>query len=312
MRVLVTGGAGFIGSHLVDALLEAGHETAVIDNLSTGRRENIAPGVRFWELDISDCSAVAQAFAEVAPEVVFHFAAQASVTRSLADPSYDAMSNLVGGLNVLQEAIKRNSHHFVFASTGGAIYGEPEQIPAGEDVVARPLCPYGVAKLAFEQYLAMFARVQDLSYTCLRFGNIFGPRQDPLGEAGVIAIFVGRLLRGEPPIVYGDGRQTRDYVYVGDAVAAALRAMELRKTGVFNIGTGRQTSVLELVDHLGSLTRSQVAPVFAPPRKGEVLHIALDASKARRELGWDARTDLREGLRITFEWHRSRQEDNPA
>jgi len=302
MRGIVTGGAGFIGSHLTEALLKAGHEVAVIDNLTTGRRENLPDGIAFYQVDVAEREAVAEAFARERPEFVCHYAAQASVTRSTEDPAFDARTNLVGGLNVLQEAARQGVKRFVFASTGGAIYGDPERIPADESHPTRPLCPYGVAKLSFEHYLEMYAQVTGLSYAALRYANVYGPRQDPLGEAGVIAIFIGRLLKGQRPTVFGDGKQTRDYVFVDDAVAAVLLALESAETGCLNIGTGLETSVLDLVSGLSALARREIEPVFAPPRVGEVARIALDASKARARLGWSPKVALDGGLEQTFRW----------
>ncbi len=302
MRTLVTGGAGFIASHLAAALLAAGDSVAILDNLSTGRRENIPDGARLHEVDIRDASGVSRVFSEVKPEIVFHYAAQASVVRSLQDPAYDAQCNVVGSLHVIQQAIQHDVRRVVFASTGGAIYGDPREIPADEAHPTRPLCPYGAAKLAVEHYLAMYARIADLSYTCLRYGNIFGPRQDPYGEAGVIAIFIGQVLRGEAPRVFGDGTQTRDFVYVDDAVAAALTATNEQQNEIYNIGTGRQTSVLQLVEALGQVVGRKLKPCFEPPRVGEVAHIALDPSKAARQMSWRANTPLVDGIARTVEW----------
>jgi UDP-glucose 4-epimerase len=308
MRVLVTGGAGFIGSHLAAALLQAGHDTSVLDDLSTGRIENVPQAARLYQVDISQAPSVARVFTEETPEIVFHYAAQASVVKSIRDPADDARCNIVGSLNVMQEAVVHRIQHLVFASTGGAIYGDPERLPADEDHPARPLSPYGVAKLAVEQYLGMYSRIGGLSSTCLRYGNIFGPRQDPYGEAGVIAIFTGQVLRGEAPRIFGDGTQTRDFVYVDDAVGAALTAMRDRRNGIYNIGTGRQTSVLELVEAIAQVMGADLKPRFEPPRTGEVAHIALDASKARRDLGWSAKTELVEGIAHTLKWQRERRE----
>jgi UDP-glucose 4-epimerase len=304
MKGIVTGGAGFIGSHLTELLLSAGHEVAVIDNLATGRRNNIPGGARFYEVDVVDREAVAEAFGREQPEFVCHYAAQASVIRSVEDPGFDARTNVVGGLNVLHEAARRGVKRFVFASTGGAIYGDPERIPADESHPTRPLSPYGVAKLSFEHYLDMYARMNGMSYAALRYANVFGPRQDPLGEAGVIAIFIGRSLKGERPTVFGDGTQTRDYVFVGDAVAAARLALESAESGSYNIGTGKETSVLDLVAELSALAGRKIEPIFAPPRAGEVARIALDASKARARLNWSPQVGLDAGLEQTFRWQR--------
>ena len=304
MKALVTGGAGFIGSHLAGGLLAAGHEVAVLDNLSTGRRENVPDAARFHQVDIRDGSAVSTVFSGEKPEIVFHYAAQASVVKSLQDPADDAQCNIVGSLQVMQQAIAHQVRRMVFASTGGAIYGDPERLPADETHPARPLCPYGAAKLAVEQYLSMYSRIAGLPYTCLRYGNIFGPRQDPFGEAGVIAIFIGQVLRGESPRIFGDGTQTRDFVYVDDAVSAALQAIGSPENEIYNVGTGRQTSVLELVEALSQVMGREVTPRFDPARVGEVAHIALDATKAARTLGWRARTRLVDGIAATVNWQR--------
>jgi len=311
MKTLVTGGAGFIGSHLAPGLLAAGHDVTVLDNLSTGRRENVPDAARFHEVDIRDGLAVSRVFSEERPEIVFHFAAQASVVKSLQDPVDDARCNIVGSLNVIQQALQHHVRRVIFASTGGAIYGDPERLPADETHPARPLCPYGAAKLAVEQYLAMYSRIADLSYTCLRYGNIFGPRQDPYGEAGVIAIFIGQVLRGEAPCIFGDGTQTRDFVYVDDAVAAALMATEDQENEIYNVGTGRQTTVLDLVEALGEVVGRKLKPRFEPPRVGEVAHIALDASKAAQKIGWHPTTRLIDGIAHTVEWQRRHREPQP-
>lgn len=304
MRAVVTGGAGFIGSNLVDALLEEGHEVVAIDNLSTGRRSNLAGalarGARLVELDICDRQALLEAFGEARPEVVFHLAAQIDVRKSTADPAYDARVNVEGTINVLEAARATGARRVVNSSTGGAIYGEGQILPAPEDHPVAPEAPYGQSKFAAEGYCELFRRLHGLSTISLRYGNVYGPRQDPLGEAGVIAIFCGRLVAGERPTVYGDGHQTRDYVYVGDVVEANLLAANSEATGAFNIGTGVETSVLELIEALAPHAHAPFEPEYAPPRLGEVRHIALDSSRAARELGWRARTTLAEGLEKTL------------
>lgn len=304
MRAVVTGGAGFIGSNLVDALLEEGHEVVAIDNLSTGRRSNLAAalarGARLLELDICDRQALLESFGEVRPEVVFHLAAQIDVRKSTADPAFDARVNVEGTINVLEAARATGARRVVNSSTGGAIYGEGQTLPAPEDHPVAPEAPYGQSKFAAEGYCELFRRLHGLSTISLRYGNVYGPRQDPLGEAGVIAIFCGRLVAGERPTVYGDGRQTRDYVYVGDVVEANLLAANSQATGAFNIGTGVETSVLELIEALEPHAHAPFEPQYAPPRLGEVRHIALDSSRAARELGWRARTTLAEGLEKTL------------
>jgi len=308
MRSLVTGGAGFIGSNLVDALLARGDEVTVVDDLSTGRRVNLegalAAGAELAELDIRDGEALSRLVGEKRPEAVFHLAAQIDVRKSLEDPAFDAAVNVGGTANVLEAARAGECGRVVFVSTGGAIYGEGEgqELPLGEDAPIAPLAAYGQSKFAAEGYLALYERLYGLSGVSLRLGNVYGPRQDPLGEAGVIAIFCGALTEGRRPTIFGDGTQTRDYIYVGDVVAAALAAADSDATGPINIGTGRETSVLELVDALRELSGSEdFQPELAPPRTGEVQRIALDASRAERELNWQAETDLTEGLRLTLD-----------
>jgi UDP-glucose 4-epimerase len=308
MRCLVTGGAGFIGSNLVDALLARGDEVTVVDDLSTGRRDNLdralAAGAELAELDIREAPALLELAAERRPEVVFHLAAQIDVRKSLADPAFDASINVGGTANVLEAARGCGCGRVVFVSTGGAIYGEGDgqELPLGEDAPIAPLSAYGQSKYAGEGYLALWERLYGLSTVSLRLGNVYGPRQDPLGEAGVIAIFCGLLRSGGRPTVFGDGTQTRDYIYVGDVVAAALAAADSEATGPFNVGTGRETSVLELVEALEKLGGVEsFEPEFAPPRTGEVQRITIDASRSGRELGWSAKTDLAEGLRLTLD-----------
>jgi UDP-glucose 4-epimerase len=308
MRALVTGGAGFIGSNLVDALLARGDEVAVVDNLSTGRRENLdgalAAGAELAELDIREAAALAELATAAQPEVVFHLAAQIDVRKSLEDPAFDASINVGGTANVLEAMRAAGSPRIVFVSTGGAIYGEGEgqQLPLDESTPIAPLSAYGQSKFAAEGYLALYERLYGLSAVSLRLGNVYGPRQDPLGEAGVIAIFCGRLRSGERPTVFGDGKQTRDYIYVGDVVAAALAAAESAASGPINIGTGVEADVLELAARLAELDGAEdFEPELAPPRAGEVQRIALDATRAERELGWRAETSLAEGLRLTLD-----------
>jgi UDP-glucose 4-epimerase len=304
MKAVVTGGAGFIGSNLVDALLERGDEVVIVDNLTTGKRENVeqalSNGARLVEADIRDGQALRDLFEEVRPGVVFHFAAQIDVRRSVADTPLDAMINVVGTINVLEAALAVGAR-VVNSSTGGAIYGEGRIIPAPEDHPAEPEAPYGQSKFAAEGYLELYRRLHGLSTVSLRYGNVYGPRQDPLGEAGVIAIFCGKLIDGSTPKVFGDGKQTRDYVFVGDVVAANLAAGDSQATGSFNIGTGKQTSVLDLVEALRAHADGDFEPEMAPERPGEVQHIALDYTRAREELGYEPKVGLQEGLEITLE-----------
>jgi UDP-glucose 4-epimerase len=308
MNCLVTGGAGFIGSNLVDALLERGDRVAVVDDLSTGRRENLegalAGGAELIECDIRDGAATAEVARRTGAEVVFHLAAQIDVRRSVADPAFDASINVSGAANVLEAARAAGCRRVVFSSTGGAIYGEGEgqKLPLAEDAPIAPMAPYGQSKFAGEGYLSLYERLYGLSSTSLRLGNVYGPRQDPLGEAGVIAIFCGKLMGGRRPTVYGDGKQTRDYIHVDDVVAGLLAAGESTTTGAVNIGTGRETDVMELVALLTRLRpEASFEPEMAPARTGEVQRIAIDPGRAERELGWRARVGLEEGLRLTLD-----------
>jgi UDP-glucose 4-epimerase len=307
MKALVTGGAGFIGSNLVDALIARGDAVTVVDNLSTGRRGNLdgalAAGAELAVLDIRDAETLAEHVTAAPPEVVFHLAAQIDVRKSLADPAFDASINVGGTANLLDAMRAAGSSRLVFVSTGGAIYGEGEgkQLPLGEDAPIEPFSAYGQSKFAAEGYLGLYERLYGLTGVSLRLGNVYGPRQDPLGEAGVIAIFCGKLRAGERPTVFGDGTQTRDYIYVGDVVAAALAAGESDATGPINVGSGIETDVLTLAGQLAQIDGSEsFEPELAPPRAGEVQRISLDASRAERELGWRATTSVADGLRLTL------------
>ena len=297
MRAIVTGGAGFIGSHVVDALVAREDEVAVLDNLSTGRRENVNEGARLIEADIT---AAKEAFADARPEICFHLAAQADVRVSVERPDFDAEVNLLGTIHVL-EAARGHGAQVVLASTGGAIYGECDG-PADEDYPRRPLAPYGASKLCAEEYLATYNRLYGTGHVALRYGNVYGPRQDPHGEAGVVAIFLGRLVRGEPLRIFGDGRQTRDYIYVGDVVAATLAAQG--HAGVFNVGTGTETSVLDLAQACQHVAGVSVETEHEPARSGELQRSVLNPGRAERELGSRARTSLEDGLAATWEFIR--------
>jgi UDP-glucose 4-epimerase len=305
MRTLVTGGAGFIGSNVVDALIERGDEVTVVDNLTTGKRENLeqalAAGAKLVEADMRDGQAMKDVAAQAQPEVVFHLGAQIDVRRSVADPAFDATVNVIGTINMLAAAHEAGARRFVSSSTGGAIYGEGRQIPAPETHPQEPEAGYGQSKLSAEGYCDLFRRLHSFSTVSLRYGNVYGPRQDPLGEAGVVAIFCGKLLDGEQPLVFGDGLQTRDYVYVGDVVAANLAAASSDAGGAFNVGLGVESTVLDIVEILGRLAgREDFQPEHAPERKGEIRRIAIDPSRAREELGWEAKVQLEEGLDRTL------------
>ena len=295
MRAAVTGGAGFIGSHVVDALVARGDEVHVVDNFATGRRENLNEAATLYELDIRE--PLAGLFEEIQPELVVHLAAQADVGTSVERPLFDAEVNVVGTLNVL-EAVRPHGAQLVFSSTGGAIYGECERAAREEDE-RRPLSPYGTAKLAAEEYLATWNRLHGTRHVALRFANVYGPRQLAKLEGGVVAIFTDRLRAGEGVTIFGDGEQTRDYVYVGDVVAAVLAAVG-RDGGVFNVGTGTETSVNELFDGVRRVAGVESKPTHAPARAGDVLRSFLDVSRSERELGWRPQTPLEEGLRLTW------------
>jgi len=297
VRAVVTGGAGFIGSHVVDALLARWDEVHVLDDFSGGKRENVPEGVHVHEADIRSDSG--RVFDEVRPELCFHLAAQADVRVSVERPDFDADVNVVGTLHVL-EAAREHGTKIVFSSTGGAIYGECEG-PAREDHPRAPLAPYGVSKLAGEEYIAAYNRLYGAAHVSLRFGNVYGPRQDPKGEAGVVAIFMNRLREGEAPKIFGDGTQTRDYVYVGDVVSATLAAAA-HPGGVLNVGTGVETSVLELYERIQRAAGVEHEPEFADARPGELQRSVLDASLAKRELDWEPQRTLDEGLAETWRW----------
>jgi UDP-glucose 4-epimerase len=310
MRAIVTGGAGFIGSNIVDALIERGDEVTVIDDLSTGKRENLdlalSRGARLSVLDIRDAEQLSGVIDEFAPQTIFHLAAQIDVRRSLAEPAWDATINVAGTINVLEAARRHGVERIVNSSTGGAIYGEAETIPSSEATTPLPEAAYGQSKLSAEGYLGLYERLYGQSSVTLRYGNVYGPRQDPLGEAGVVAIFTGLLESGGQPTVFGDGRQTRDYVYVGDVVDANLAAAAASVHGPINIGTGVETSVLELIAILRELAGAEsFEPRFAPARLGELARSCLDVTLARETLGWRPSVSVREGLRLTFEASRA-------
>jgi UDP-glucose 4-epimerase len=302
MDCLVTGGAGFIGSNLVDALLARGDSVTVIDDFSTGKRENVkqavANGADVRVADVSDQDAVHGIFFAVQPEVVFHLAAQIDVRISVEDPLADARENVLGTITVLEAARAVGARRVVNTSTGGGLYGEADQLPTPESYPIRPLAPYGQGKYAAEGYCELYSRLHGVSTISLRYGNVYGPRQDVHGEAGVVAIFCGHLITGRAPTVFGDGLQTRDWVDVSDVVQANLLAAASELSGAFNIACGEETSVIDLLDALRDVGDAGLAePVFAPERPGEVRRSCLDVTRAREELGWEARMQLREGLR---------------
>jgi UDP-glucose 4-epimerase len=307
MRILVTGGAGFIGSHTVDALVAvAAHEIAVIDDLSAGKRDQLNPGARFYQTDIRDAAAVGRIVGIEQPEVIVHFAAQMDVRRSVADPAFDAQVNLVGFLNLMEAARQHGLRRVIFSSTGGAIYGEQDTFPADEGHPCRPVSPYGVAKFSTESYLFFYQAQYGIDYAAMRYANVYGPRQDPHGEAGVVAIFCGRLLADQPVTIFGDGEQTRDYVYVGDVVRANVAAVTASASGPINVGTGIETSVNQLYGTLAAVAQVDRPPCYAPARPGEQSRSAIAATRAGRELGWTPQVTLEEGLRRTYHFFKER------
>lgn len=310
-KILVTGGAGFIASHIVDTLIARGHRVVVVDNLSRGKKENINPRAKFYKVDIRD-KKIESIFKKEKPDFVFHYAAQIDTRTSVRDPVFDAEVNVLGTINILQNAAKIKVKKIIFASTGGALSSEATVLPTPESKFALPVSPYGAAKISAEMYLHYFWKACGMAYTALRMANVYGPRQSSYGEAGVIAIFADKMLRGEQPIIFGSGRQTRDYVYIRDVVRANMLAFKSKKVGSCNVGTEKEASVLELFKKLKKLTGSNVSEVHGSPVgqkdktttvvAGEQMRSVLDCSKIRRELGWRPTVGLDEGLRKTVEW----------
>ena len=303
MKILVTGGAGFIGSHVVDRFLALGHKVVVVDDLSTGRQRNLNPAARFYCLDIRD-PALKEVFERERPDVVDHHAAQMNLRRGVAEPLFDAEVNILGSLNVLECARAVGTGKIIYISTGGGVYGEPRNLPCDEAHPIDPLSPYGASKHTVEHYLHMYHENYGLDYTVLRYPNVYGPRQDPNGEAGVVAIFTGHMLRDEPVTINGDGNQERDFVFVSDCVEANVLALEGGSGGIYNIGGGVGTSINQIFTALAQLTGYQCEPIHGPPKLGEPYRIYLNASLARRELGWQPATSLQVGLAQTVEYFR--------
>ena len=305
MKILVTGGAGFIGSHVVDAYVAAGHEVVIVDDLSTGKRENLNPKARFHQLDVQDPKVV-DLIRDERPAVVNLHAAQMDVRRSVADPVFDARVNIVGLIQCLEGARKANVRRVIFVSSGGAAYGEQEAFPAPETHPTNPVSPYGVSKRAGELYAFFYQAEYQLPFFALRYANVYGPRQDPHGEAGVVAIFAGRMLRGEPITINGDGKQTRDYVFVGDVVQANLAALDREPCGAVNVGTGVETDVNRLAELILQASGSKSEVTHGPAKQGEQRRSVVDSKRATDVLGWRPETPLAEGLRRTVEWFRAR------
>lgn len=296
MKTLVTGGAGFIGSHLVDALIKRGHKVVVIDNLSTGKKENVNKKAKFYKIDILSPK-IFQIFKKEKPEIVYHFAAQINVRKSVENPIFDAKVNILGSLNILEASKKFGVKKIIFASTGGAIYGEAKKIPTPENYPPNPISPYGIAKLAVENYLKFYKENFGLNFVSLRFGNVYGPKQDPRGEAGVVAIFIDKLLKGKRPTIFGSGSQTRDFIFIEDVISACLKALNYRgKEEVFNVGTGIETSINQLYKLISKILKKDIEPIYAPPKPGDLKRSCLDIKKAKKELKWKPKYSLEEGL----------------
>ena len=304
MKVLVTGGAGFIGSHLVDRLVQEGHEVSIIDDLSTGKRKNINKQARLYKMDIQSRT-IDRVFRKERPIIVVHLAAQMNVRVSTEDPTFDASVNIMGTLNLLDHAVRHGVRKVTFASSGGAVYGEQNGVPAAESHSTDPLSPYGISKLAGEKYLAYYSYVSGLRFVALRLGNVYGPRQDSEGEAGVIAIFTKQMLKGSQPVINGTGLQTRDFVYVDDAVESVMATLAPDVQGIFNVGTGQETTVNDCYKILKDLTQSDCKDLHGPAKKGEQLRSVLDVTKLRQEFGWDPQVTFPDGLSKTVEFFKS-------
>lgn len=301
MRVLVTGGAGFIGSHLVDALIARGDEVAVADDMSAGRPGRVAAGAAVHKVAVTEAAPLAAVTREFGPQLICHLASRADVRASVSDPAGDAQAAIIGTVNVL-EAARAVGARVLAGSTGAVIYGRDAPIPTLEDVLPLPESPFGVARSCAEQYVELYNRLHGSSHAVLRMASVYGPRQDPDGPVGVVSIFCGRVLAGQPPVIYGDGRQTRDFVYVGDAVRAWLAAADRGRPGTWNIGSGTETSITQLAALIGEVTGRAAGPQFAPARPGELSRAALDCGRARRELGWAPDTTLARGIARTRDW----------
>lgn len=305
MKILLTGGAGFIGSHVADRYLSDGHEVIILDDLSTGFEKNVNPGAEFHKLDIR-AKETANLIGQVHPEVINHHAAQIDLRRSVADPMLDAQINILGLLNIMEAAVKTGSlKQIIFASTGGALYGDADLIPTPEDYPARPVSPYGVAKLTGEHYLHYYHTAFGIPYTVLRYGNVYGPRQNPEGEAGVVAIFSSRMMKGQRVVINGDGKQTRDYVSVRDVVEANARALGGKKEGIYNIGTGKETDVNTIFRILADLLAPEMGEEHGPQKQGEQRRSALDCVKAKQELGWEPAVPIEDGLSETANYFKA-------
>jgi len=303
-KCLVTGGAGFIGSHLVERLIREGYEIVVIDNLSTGKKENLNPKANFYKADICDLK-ITQIFKKEKPDAVFHFAAQINARKSIKEPIFDAKTNILGSLNVLENCRKYKVSKIIFASSGGEIYGEVKKLPIPETHFPFPQSPYGVGKLAIEKYLDSYFKIFHLPYISLRYGNVYGPRQNPKSEAGVIAIFITKMLKNEQPIIYGDGNQTKDYIFIDDAIEATLSSFKKRFRGILNVGTSQETSPNEIFWKLKRIVNEKCKKVYAPAPPTELKRVSLSIDLAKKVLKWKPRIDLDQGLIKTVNWYKS-------
>jgi UDP-glucose 4-epimerase len=306
MNILVTGGAGFIGSNNVDAFIAAGHTVTIVDDFSSGKKENANPKAKVYAMDIQD-PAVENIFRDEKIEVMCHHAAQMDVRKSVADPKFDASVNVLGFLNLMEQGRKHGLKKVTFSSTGGAIYGEQDYFPADEQHPNRPLSPYGITKLVTEKYLFFYKEIYGIEHVILRYANIYGPRQNPHGEAGVIAIFTQKMLKGEQPVINGDGKQTRDYVFVGDVVQANLLALNHQRSDIFNIGTGIETDVNQLFTHIKQLTGSTCEEKHIPAKAGEQMRSVISSKKITDALGWKPTVSLEEGLKRTVEFFKNKK-----
>jgi len=304
MKILVTGGAGFIGSHLVDRLIKEGHRVFVIDDLSTGRKENLNKKAKFYKADIRN-SKIFKIFKKERPEIVFHYAAQIDVQKSLETPIKDADINILGTVNILENCKKYKVKKFIFASSIG-IYGEPENLPVTENHPLNPISPYPITKIAIEKYLNYY-QTQGLNFVSLRYSNVFGPRQSSQGEGGVIAIFIDKLFKNKKPIIFGSGYQTRDFLYIDDAVSAAIKSLKTPPGSIYNVGTNKEITINSLLELISRTLNKSIKPIFKPQRPGEIIKSRIDYSKIKKELNWQPKVDLEKGIRLTIDWFQQNQ-----
>ncbi|MBI3595843.1 MAG: NAD-dependent epimerase/dehydratase family protein [Nitrospirae bacterium] len=304
MKVLVTGGAGFIGSHIVDRLIQEGHDVVVVDNLSSGKRKNINRAAHFYKMDILN-SRIEKIFKKEKPDLISHHAAQMDVRRSVADPIFDAQVNILGFLNVLENAVRHGAKKVIFASSGGAVYGEQQTFPTPETHPIHPVSPYGISKLAGEHYLYYYQQAAGLNYVALRYANVYGPRQDPFGEAGVVAIFSQKTLMNDQPIINGNGKQTRDYIFVEDVVEAHMAVIDNSIQGIFNVGTGKETSVNQLFRYLVEISGAKVKEIYGPEKRGEQIRSVLDSTKLKKAADWEPKVGIHDGLKMTVDYFRT-------